>query len=212
MYRVKNWQQFQRYQRENVPWIKLHKRLLDDPEFHALKGEDAKILIMLWLVASDGNDGTLPCLSKLAFRLRVPENSLQSSISRLSHFIHMDVLKDSQGNVNNVFSEREGEGEREEINLYKNINMSGYRHDASQLLDFLNEKAGKNFRPTEVNLNLIMARMKEGYSLRQLRVMTAKKINEWESDEKMVKYIRPATLYNREKCNQYIGELPHDLS
>lgn len=116
MMRIKDWQRFQRYKRENVPWIKLHKRLLDDPEWHELSGDEAKVLVMLWLIASDTNDGTLPSVDKLAFRLRIKKTSLETIVSRLSHFLHNSFTTPSQQVVNDLSpeGEREGEGDNSE--------------------------------------------------------------------------------------------------
>lgn len=78
---------------------------------------------------------------------------------------------------------------------------------ARALLDFLNEKSGKAFQPTSVNLDFIAARLREGYSAKQCRQVIVRKCRDWLADEKMREYLRPATLFNREKFNQYAGEL-----
>lgn len=74
------------------------------------------------------------------------------------------------------------------------------------MLAFLNDKTGKAFQPTTANLELIIARLKEGYDEDTCRSVIARKFREWKDDDKMRKYLRPATLFNREKFNQYAGE------
>ncbi len=93
MLRVKNWKAFQHYKRRNPPWVKLHKGVLDDPEFHALSPVAAKYLPLLWLVASEDKDGggALPASETLAFRLRVDSAVLAEIISGLGHFIYDDA-------------------------------------------------------------------------------------------------------------------------
>lgn len=88
-YRIKNWEQFQHFKDRLPPWIKVYRSLLDDPDWHALDGEDAKVLVMLWLVASEDKlkVGTLPASNKLAFRLRMNESTLIQTISRLYHWV-----------------------------------------------------------------------------------------------------------------------------
>ena len=78
--------------------------------------------------------------------------------------------------------------------------------EANEILGFLNEKTGRNYREVPANLSKINARLKE-YSATQLRQVIAKKCREWGSDERMNQYLRPATLFNAEKCAQYVGEL-----
>jgi uncharacterized phage protein (TIGR02220 family) len=80
------------------------------------------------------------------------------------------------------------------------------KKDALEVIEFLNEKTGRNYRPVDSNLRMILARLKE-YTLVELRQVVAKKTREWGPDEKMEKYLRPATLFNAKNCAQYVGEL-----
>lgn len=78
---------------------------------------------------------------------------------------------------------------------------------AREILDFLNEKAGRNYQPVDANLDFIVARLKEGATAAQCRQVIAKKAREWGGDEKMAEFLRPATLFNKTKFAQYQGEL-----
>ena len=77
----------------------------------------------------------------------------------------------------------------------------------SQILDFLIKRSGKQFKHVSSNLKLITARLKEGHSETEIVAVIERKIKEWGNDQKMCQYIRPATLFNAEKFNQYVGEL-----
>lgn len=77
----------------------------------------------------------------------------------------------------------------------------------TQILEFLNNRSGKQFKPVESNLKLIRARLKEGHSEAEILSVVERKCSQWENDQKMAQYIRPATIFGAEKFNQYIGEL-----
>ncbi len=79
--------------------------------------------------------------------------------------------------------------------------------DAQIVLEFLNEKANRRYRPVLVNLEMIAARMAEGATMQDCKSVIAKKTREWANDESMAQYLRPATLFNRMKFAQYVGEL-----
>ena len=79
--------------------------------------------------------------------------------------------------------------------------------EAIEVLDFLNKKAGRNYRPTKVNTDFILARLKEGYTLQDCKSVIAMKCREWLRDDVMQKFLRPATLFNCMKFNQYAGEI-----
>ena len=78
--------------------------------------------------------------------------------------------------------------------------------DAVIVLEFLNAKANRNYRPVPANLDMIKARLKE-YTLIELKQVIALQVREWLGDDKMDKFLRPKTLFNRTNCAQYIGEL-----
>lgn len=78
---------------------------------------------------------------------------------------------------------------------------------AKEVLDFLNTKTSRNYQPVPANINKIVARLKEGNTVEDLRAVVAKKCREWGPDEKMNIYLRPGTLFNAEKFAQYRGEV-----
>lgn len=84
---------------------------------------------------------------------------------------------------------------------------SEFKSQAVEVLNFLNEKTGKHYRAVDANLKLIMARLKSGASVQDCKSVIAKKRREWVCDPKMVDYLRPATLFNATKFEQYVGEL-----
>ena len=95
--RIKNWSKFQHFKDRKPPWIKLYRDILDDLDWHDLDPLAAKCLVMIWVIASE-DDGRIPDIRKLAFRLRVPENQMKSIVSKLSHWLEQDDI--------NMISER----------------------------------------------------------------------------------------------------------
>jgi hypothetical protein len=90
--KIKNWEEFQHFKDRTPPWIKLYRYLLDDPEWHELSGDDSKILVMLWLIASEDKamQGNLPNSKTLAFRLRITELQLNHHLTKLSSWLILD--------------------------------------------------------------------------------------------------------------------------
>ena len=89
---------------------------------------------------------------------------------------------------------------------------NGLQQEAKDILLFLNEKTGKNYQPVKANIELIVARLHEGFTTVQLRQVIAKKCREWKPDEKMVGYLRPKTLFNRSNFANDPGELVDAVS
>ncbi len=95
--------------------------------------------------------------------------------------------------------------------LSKNSPKLSLKTQAIEILQFLNEKTKRAYRPVDSNIKLIIARLKSGATVMDCRQVIAKKTREWKGNDKMAEYLRPATLFNATKFEQYLGELvePH---
>jgi len=83
MYRIRGWDQHQHYtDGRKISWIKLHRSLLDDRAYHSLDGDSAKILTLLWLLAAE-DDGRVPGIGDVAWRIRIPESEVARAIQVL---------------------------------------------------------------------------------------------------------------------------------
>lgn len=83
-FRIKNWSKFQHFKDRRPPWVKLHRELLDDRGFNALDPMSCKVLVMLWLIASESLEGHITSdVEQLSFRLRLPEAQVQAAVTDL---------------------------------------------------------------------------------------------------------------------------------
>src|SRR5512139_3348117 len=80
----KNWSEFQHYKDRKPAWIKLHRSLLDDYEFACLPLASRALAPLLWLLASEYEDGEITCNDEaLAFRLRMSLKDLRIALNPL---------------------------------------------------------------------------------------------------------------------------------
>jgi len=108
--RIKNWTKFQHFKDRRPPWVKLYRDILDDLEWHELDPLAAKVLVMLWLIASE-NDGRIPDNKTLAFRLRLTELKTKEIIIKLSHWLEQDDINTISEQYQGDRPERETETE-----------------------------------------------------------------------------------------------------
>jgi hypothetical protein len=93
---VKNWSEFQHYTKRNPPWIKLHKKMLDDRQFQCLPDASRALAPMLWLLASETKDGNLDySLPDFAFRLHRTEKEVSTALKPLIDNGFFFVLQDA---------------------------------------------------------------------------------------------------------------------
>jgi len=90
------------------------------------------------------------------------------------------------------------------VDLVSKASVSPKNLEALELLQFLNLKANRSFRPVEENLRYLRARLNTA-TADDIRGVIARKTRQWANTD-MAKYLRPATLFKAEKFEQYMGE------
>ena len=183
-------------------------KVLSDPDpFTRTPGEEGRRIVLVdehrpwgWRLVNHGK----------YMRLRDMEQKRQADRERIA------VKRNKNNNVASV-SRNVANVAHSDLDSHsdsKNKNTVGLKPDvkalrvqAIELLTFLNEKTGRTYQPVPVNVDMIVARLKEGSTVADCRAVIAKKCREWSADEKMTQYLRPATLFNRTKFAQYRGEI-----
>lgn len=80
----KDWGDFQHYKDRDPPWIKLHKKLLDNYEFYLLPDASQALAPKLWLLASEYKDGAIEATEqKICFRLHTTIGKLNDALMPL---------------------------------------------------------------------------------------------------------------------------------
>lgn len=75
-----------------------------------------------------------------------------------------------------------------------------------EIVNYVNETCGTNYKASSKKTQgLINARIKEGYSVDDLKTVVFKKAKQWKNDEKMCRYLRPETLFGS-KFESYLNE------
>lgn len=78
----------------------------------------------------------------------------------------------------------------------KDILSSSHSTAAHEIVDYLNSKIGTHYRATtRKTQSLIKARMNEGFTVDDFKIVIDNKAAEWSKDERMSKYLRPQTLF-----------------
>ncbi len=96
----------------------------------------------------------------------------------------------TQSNATDIEEDKERDKEKE---LY------------SSIVAYLNEKAGTAYRATTKNTQSLMsARLAEGYTIEDFKTVIDKKCAEWLNTD-MEKFLRPETLFNRTKFENYLN-------
>lgn len=117
----KNWQEFQHYKDRAPSWVKLHRSLLDNYDFHCLPVASKALAPMLWLLASEHQDGHLDAdHQKIAFRLRMQASEVADAITPLMQKGFFVVVDDASKLLaeteQDASLEREKETEEEKEN------------------------------------------------------------------------------------------------
>jgi len=79
-----------------------------------------------------------------------------------------------------------------------------FKAQSQEVLEYLNAKAGRNFRLIEAHMKPIARRLDEpGITIDGIKEMIDSKVKAWKGDSKMDQYLRPETLFKTEKFQTY---------
>ena len=78
------------------------------------------------------------------------------------------------------------------------------RQVAEKVIQYLNEKVGSTFSAKGANAELISARISEGFSISDFKVVIDKKVIDWKGTDQQ-KYLRPITLFSKTKFENYLN-------
>jgi len=81
-----------------------------------------------------------------------------------------------------------------------------HKTEITEIINFLNSTCKTNYRhQTKKNKDLIKARLKEGFSVKDFKDVIEKKSKAWINDPKFCMYLRPQTLFGT-KFESYLNE------
>lgn len=80
---------------------------------------------------------------------------------------------------------------------------------AIEAIQYLNAKARRSFRTTTGNTKGVLARVKEGFTLEQIKKMIDYKCREWLQRPEMTEYLNPITLFRDSNFERYYQAAEH---
>lgn len=88
---IHNWDKWQSYRkdRDQPPWIKIHRRLMRNPEWVSLSDSERGQLIAMWLLAADHN-GVIPASQETIQKLCYMDN-----LPNINKFIDLGFIEDN---------------------------------------------------------------------------------------------------------------------
>jgi len=80
------------------------------------------------------------------------------------------------------------------------------------LIKYLNEKTGRAFHNTEANRKLVKARLNDGFTKQDFKLVIDYKATDWKDNKDMQKYLRPNTLFAPSHFDDYLNEAKEYLN
>lgn len=106
-------------------------------------------------------------------------------------------------------SAREARKKCDKVILESNITKNKrniYKEKAAEIIAYLNEKISASYKPTtQATLSAISARLNEGFSVDDFKLVIDRKAEDWLNDSRMSKFLRPQTLFSP-KFEGYLQE------
>jgi uncharacterized phage protein (TIGR02220 family) len=120
---------------------------------------------------------------------RQPSTEVQGSIE--PNFNHNNTV--TKPTTKSTKSSLSGDGEKE------------LNRVAKEIIHYLNEKADTSFKTTtKAHLETIRARLNEGHTLEEAKLVIDFKCSQWLNDTKYCAYLRPSTLFSSKNFDNYL--------
>jgi uncharacterized phage protein (TIGR02220 family) len=92
-------------------------------------------------------------------------------------------------------------------NPYPNPNITNAPENVSEIVEYLNKKAGARFNSGQyLTQTIILERLMEGFAVADFKAVIDIKAEQWLNDKKMSGNLRPATLFAADKFEGYLQE------
>ena len=139
----------------------------------------------------------------------VDDDILKKSLIYSKENFNMDIKEIFKGDIKENFKDNNTSINNTSINNIYSRADGKNKKLVSEVIDYLNEKAGKSYKPTtQKTISLISARSKEGFTLNDFKKVINTKTQQWKSNADMNKYLRPETLFGT-KFESYLQEDPN---
>jgi len=127
-------------------------------------------------------------------------------VTVLNYCIYQDPSRyegNDEGNMKEIRKKRQGRT----ISKEEDKKKEEIKHICVSIIDYLNKKTGKNFRKVDSTITLIAARLREGHSEQDFYNAIDNQVAAWKGDNKMEQFIRPATLFQKQKFDGYVNNI-----
>ena len=172
-----------------------------------LKGTQLSLYAIIYGFSQDGVSAFKGSVGYLAEFCGVTENSARMNLRELQNK-GLIIIETESGSVNTYRAhiEQKTTGGIDIPEKQKSSNNGQFIADTKKIVDYLNEKAGKQYRASSnETYRPIFARLKEGYKIEDFKKVIDIKCSEWLNDEKMNVYLRPQTLFGS-KFQSYLNQ------
>jgi len=130
------------------------------------------------------------------------EQNVDQSKNRLGTDYKRGNTNKNEENVKNVKNKKD---------ITKVISSVGLKPNYVAIVNYLNEKTGRNFNPkNKSTMDMLRARFNEGRTMKDFVTVIDKKVESWQTDDKMNKFLRPSTLFSLTNFENYINEPEED--
>ena len=135
-------------------------------------------------------------LNNILDRLIKGEN-IQNILTPLKEINPNNTYK-NKTDINNTKKNKTKDGADESAQIFHSSKI--------EVLDYLNLKTNKSFSTKNGNnLKNISQRLRDGFTVDQLKSVVDKKTSDWLNDEKMNQYLNPETLFRPKKFEIYLN-------
>ena len=200
-------------------FVKLETRIINDYRFFTMSEFEQLVYIKLLSISRSTSNQIPKKTGVLCELLRTKRSvtEVKSAVKRIKdnfpkfkenkYFYYFDGYELRLSNYVPNTTINSGVDEDEDLDKDKEGDKDRIKLDLLAPILYLNEKAKRNFNPkNKSSQDFIKARYNEGRTLEQFKIVIDKKVAQWLTNDKMMAYLRPSTLFSRTNFENYLNE------
>lgn len=207
--KIKDWEW---YTDSNMVHLLLHLVLSANHEPKRWKGVDVKrgqLVVGLHSLSKQTGISVQrlrTCLTRLEKTGEInKESNKQFTLITICNYEHYQERKDTTNKASNnqATNDQQTINNKQELKECKEV-----KPYVREVIEYLNTKTGKSYSSKSVaNIRVISARLNDGYTVEDCKRVIDNQVRDWGNDEKMVKFLRPSTLFQTSKFDEYLNNV-----
>ena len=205
----------------DLGWIKLHRQILQSQVFQ----NEGLFKVWVWcLLEANHAEAWVPIKTgrviqevhvkpgqfifgrhSAAKKIKMSPSTIWKRMQKLKNMQNLNIDSNSHYSIITIikWGSYQGENNKGDSKGDSRVTAGEHKQECKEIIKYLNHVSGRDFKHIDSNYRLIHARLTDGHTVDNCKLVVSHKFNDPSFDKK---YFRPATLFQASKFDGYLAD------